>query len=799
VVSLATRSVTRISNQACSATCQPASNPSISFDGSKIVYQRFSDGPSSTVYLYDTSTKATILVDGPAPEASHASVWSSGSTVSVAYERTGQLWVKRDLLGTAPSMTEVSLKSTGGESDYQSSDWPQISADGQGVAFVSNSGGLVPQGTGGVDNVYFRNLGSGSTSKVSIDSNRRSRYQNSGTGERPAVAIGGGATGAHPYIAFKSAASFTPDDNNSLSDVYIRDLDDTSPCGIEVSGTAPSCIEGPTDRAYSDFVGLEKFYPYHSFSVGGGAAGYLNMATGNAVLQYLDLEVPSNGLNLRITRTYNSARKDLDEGLGKGWSLGISDSGDMGLNDLSQIGDGAVERGVNNESDVSDAALSIDPLSAIDVNNSASFDLTDGDGTRHHFVNGGIDGPGWHSPPGLSLKMTQPTGEYALYRPDGVSYHFTLQASTGLYHLASVQDRKSNTIAYSYGAEGNLTSVSDSSGHSVTFDYSSPTSTADAPHQHLRSLTYHHGALSYSVNYLVSNETFIASHPDPPIQVDSGPGVLYSATQATGTVDSRTFHYMGSDSSACAALLCPEDPLGNRTKLEGTEGVNDWVDRTNQTWMLDHGSSGCPSLSSGARSLCIKDPEGNVSDWTTSEYNNLIATKDAGDSNYSGAAFGDYDQRQFAWDNNRLVYKLDKTGNRYDYAWNDSGRLTASTRTGAGEKPVNSLFQYQDIDPVTQPGVSNLITATVTDSNGPSSRAWSFGYDAVGDVTQTVAPGNLVTRFGYYDKGMLKAITDPRNKTTVYGNPDPSMPDHGYDAREPMGIQPGIHTTLTTT
>ncbi|MGH7425802.1 MAG: DUF6531 domain-containing protein, partial [Candidatus Methylomirabilales bacterium] len=69
----------------------------------------------------------------------------------------------------------------------------------------------------------------------------------------------------------------------------------------------PSLLSG----ASSDAVGLEDFYPYRSWDLGSGTA-YVNLATGNLVVQESDFDIPGAGLGLRLSRTYNSVAAEVD-------------------------------------------------------------------------------------------------------------------------------------------------------------------------------------------------------------------------------------------------------------------------------------------------------------------------------------------------------------------------------------------------------------------------------------------------------------------------------------------------------
>ena len=109
----------------------------------------------------------------------------------------------------------VSLAMNGAQAN-DSSDYPAISADGRYVAFRSFATNLVPGGTNGSEDVFVRDLRSGTTRRVSVAPGGR---QANGESFTPAISADG------RYVAFDSSASnLVPGDTNHASDVFVRDL-----------------------------------------------------------------------------------------------------------------------------------------------------------------------------------------------------------------------------------------------------------------------------------------------------------------------------------------------------------------------------------------------------------------------------------------------------------------------------------------------------------------------------------------------------------------------------------------------
>ena len=111
--------------------------------------------------------------------------------------------------------TRVSVSSTGEQANSYSSE-TSISADGRYVAFQSFASNLVVGDTNGAPDVFVRDLGAGSTQRVSVRTN--GGQANDGS-YFPAISADG------RYVAFQSFASnLAVGDTNGASDVFVRDL-----------------------------------------------------------------------------------------------------------------------------------------------------------------------------------------------------------------------------------------------------------------------------------------------------------------------------------------------------------------------------------------------------------------------------------------------------------------------------------------------------------------------------------------------------------------------------------------------
>jgi Tol biopolymer transport system component len=110
--------------------------------------------------------------------------------------------------------SRVSVSSFGAQAAGASVN-PDISADGRYVAFESEAPNLVPGDTNSAFDVFLRDLGTSTTSRLSVAGNRRQANDYSDNADI-------GADGR--VVAFESAASnLVPGDTNGVNDVFVRE------------------------------------------------------------------------------------------------------------------------------------------------------------------------------------------------------------------------------------------------------------------------------------------------------------------------------------------------------------------------------------------------------------------------------------------------------------------------------------------------------------------------------------------------------------------------------------------------
>ncbi|QUI24512.1 DNRLRE domain-containing protein [Vallitalea pronyensis] len=173
-----------------------------------------------------------------------------------------------------------------------------------------------------------------------------------------------------------------------------------------------------TINYWVDPMGLEDFWGYTKDGI--------NPANGNLVLQVNDVLIPSIGVPINITRTYNSRKATFAGMFGYGWT---SDAETQ----LADAGNGPIT-------------------------------LIDGDGTRHIF--GEEIGGGYKAHGGIYLDLVKNSNEtYTITQSDGAKINFDNNGK-----ISSIVDTNDNQTNYGY-TNGKLTSITDSSNRIVTIMY----------------------------------------------------------------------------------------------------------------------------------------------------------------------------------------------------------------------------------------------------------------------------------------------------------------------------------------
>ena len=213
-------------------------NPAISADGRYVAFL----SEASTLVPGDSNNSPDVFVhDRQTGETSRVSVDSAGNQGKVdrsrpAISADGRYVAFSSDYGMVPEDTNgvtdvfihdretgktarVSVDSAGNQGNA-SSRRPGMSADGRFVAFESSASNLVSDDTNSIPDVFVRDLQTGETTRVSIDSagNQANAWVDGTSNEGP------GISGDGRYVAFGSIASnLVPGDTTLGGDVFVHD------------------------------------------------------------------------------------------------------------------------------------------------------------------------------------------------------------------------------------------------------------------------------------------------------------------------------------------------------------------------------------------------------------------------------------------------------------------------------------------------------------------------------------------------------------------------------------------------
>lgn len=221
--------------------------PSISSNGGFVVFESSATNlvPGDTtffkdIFVHDLHSGATerVSVDSAGVQANGNSGYPSISSDGrfVTFQSFATNLVPGDTNGSADifvhdrqtaTTSRVSVDSAGAQTVNGSSNFPEISSDGNYVVFESTADGLVFGDTNGVTDVFVHDRHSGSTERISVTSVGAQANSNS---YNPSISGDGGAVAFYGW-----ASNLVSGDTNGVLDVFVRDR------GSPYSGT-PFCF-----------------------------------------------------------------------------------------------------------------------------------------------------------------------------------------------------------------------------------------------------------------------------------------------------------------------------------------------------------------------------------------------------------------------------------------------------------------------------------------------------------------------------------------------------------------------------
>lgn len=443
-------------------------------------------------------------------------------------------------------------------------------------------------------------------------------------------------------------------------------------------------------------------------------------STGNFFENQTDLALRGHGLPFAVTRTYNAlaASAGASGPFGYGWSSAYRDH------------------------------LAIDP----DAN---TITVMQSNGSQVPYSTWtGVPVP---AHPWIEATLAQNSdGTYTYTLPNHEVEQFDANGQ-----LTKESDRYGNSLTCSYDPAGNLSTVTDDAGRTITFTY------ADDGSGHVSSVSGPMGSVSYGY--------------DPA-------GDLTRVTQLDG--NTWTFGY-----DANHLMTSETDPAGHTT----TNGYDDQsrvvsqTDGENRTRTWGYPAPG---------HTVITNPAGDVADEQfNSEGEPTAITRGYGTSAASTELFaydneleltGTTDADAHSWSygynsNGDRIRATDPLGNTTRWTYDDSHDMTSET----DPKGHTTTYGYQD-------GELTSVSRPVTETG--EEQTTTYGYDPAGDLTSLTDPNHHQWRYGYDDAGNVTSMIAPDGSTSTWAYDGSGYRTSTVSARgNALGANPVQFTTTYTT
>jgi len=241
VVDLQSGAVERVSLPALGGQANEASSqPVISGDGRFVAFVSAATNlvPGATsgleeIYLYDRLNGSLQWVSAPRIESANDGV-SGEPAISadgnwVAFSSNSAQLVSGDTLGlrdiflwnrVSNAIDRASVTQAGGEANSLSY-VPALSADGRFIVFRSHASNLVPSEIPNMGDIFLRDNLNGALQRVNLSTTGEQALD--GPSDEPAISADG------RFITFRSyATNLVPNDTNSSPDIFVRDMQGTT-------------------------------------------------------------------------------------------------------------------------------------------------------------------------------------------------------------------------------------------------------------------------------------------------------------------------------------------------------------------------------------------------------------------------------------------------------------------------------------------------------------------------------------------------------------------------------------------
>lgn len=474
---------------------------------------------------------------------------------------------------------------------------------------------------------------------------------------------------------------------------------------------------------------------------------WVNSYNGVLFYQRADLSIPNRNMPLEAVFYYNSSSNTVNYGYGNGWSLGyeyryIVDS--LGI--IIETGDGRQD------------------LYGTQASSPASFE----------------------APAGVfSTLTTLPTGGYTLTTKEGTVYTF---ADTISKRVTQLRDRNNNILNFAY-TDGNLTSISDVSGRSITMAWADGLLTTLGTNIDDRTWHYAYDTIGnlvsvtnpmgYTVHYGYNRDNRISRFTD---EAGYSTFVTYNddgmAHRIKTDLTDKSIRY--EQSSRQTVIVDYLEDGNNQFTTYRWDTLGRVIEKTGNccgyTSKLEYDGDNNVILSEDANGnvttctydgngnmLTITDPMGYTESYiyTTDGYNNISTYTDKLGHQYT-----------FSYDaNGNLTTINDPLGNTIQITYNNYGQALTVT-DAKGYVNTYGYDSYGNKTSVTDAeGKTAILTYTpmglVSTEMSPKNDVTLYSYDLLDRLTSIVDPLGNITRYEYDATGNVLKVTDANNHATV--------------------------------
>ena len=532
-----------------------------------------------------------------------------------------------------------------------------------------------------------------------------------------------------------------------------------------------------------------------------------NLKLGRYVAMYQDMDVPVNGLQMQVLRTYDSFDRRVSD-FGYGWTVGISDfrvssNRELGAGGWTEYATScfiicsygyktSVAHFVtvtwpDGHQDVFQFTPTGPHLTLIDFQTgTAGFTMVSGQDEGATLA---VTDPGEQTfYPGWDGNLYTDSSESALYNPT----EFTLTLRSGATYvlsttsgLISEKDANGNSLTVS------STGITSSDGHSITFtrDSQGRITAITGPGGAIDTYNYDAAGNLASSTDADGNTTTYAYDANHDLLSATGPGATEPFQQEQYDQSGRLVAITNGDGQTVQISSDPgartgtfTDPADRLTLVDSYDARGDLIEEqaigggTTRTSTWTYNSEG--------QVTSVTDPLGNTQSYGYDADGNLISSTDASgrttqetydaQGNLTSVIAPDGTvEETLTYDSagNPLTVTL-ADGSTWTYTYDSAGRLLTSTDPLGNTTRWSYNALGQPVTLTNPDGQTTTVTwtsadriAAITDPDGATTR---FGYDGNGDQTSVTDPNGNTTTTSYNYLGKVTAVTDPTGQSDSY-------------------------------